>query len=152
MILSIVWMQRELFLSEVNYRETIAAIEANNDTYWLQKRIDKSSRWCVPCLLCHNWQHRFKVGQLAELGVQFEQKKRKYYLSYVIETTEFKKFTSFAINISKHVKLICVVSNPWLNTSIYQTLHFFSGFIGEVEEHLKAFANSGILCNGPFIL
>ena len=41
MILSIVWMQRELFLSEVNYRETIAAIEANNDTYCLQKRIEK---------------------------------------------------------------------------------------------------------------
>ena len=32
---------RELFLSEVNDRETIAAIEANNDTYCLQKRIEK---------------------------------------------------------------------------------------------------------------
>ena len=33
--------QRELFLSEVNNRETIAAIEANNDTYCLPKRIEK---------------------------------------------------------------------------------------------------------------
>ena len=30
-----------LFLSEVNNRETIAAIETNNDTYCLQKRIEK---------------------------------------------------------------------------------------------------------------
>ena len=29
------------FLSEVNNRETIAAIEVNNDTYCLQKRIEK---------------------------------------------------------------------------------------------------------------
>ena len=28
-------------LSEVNNRETIAAIEANNNTYFLQKRIEK---------------------------------------------------------------------------------------------------------------
>ena len=28
------------FLSEVNNRETISAIEANNDTYCLQKRIE----------------------------------------------------------------------------------------------------------------
>ena len=33
--------QRELFLSKVNNRETKAAIEANNDTYCLQKRIEK---------------------------------------------------------------------------------------------------------------
>ena len=32
--------QRELFLSEVNNRETIAATEANNETYCLQKRIE----------------------------------------------------------------------------------------------------------------
>ena len=30
--------QSELFLSEVHNRQTIAAIEANNDTYRLQKR------------------------------------------------------------------------------------------------------------------
>ena len=35
--------QRELFLSEVNNRETIAAIEVNNDTNWLQKQIEKFS-------------------------------------------------------------------------------------------------------------
>ena len=33
--------QRELFLSEVNNRVTIAAIEVNNHTYCLQKRIEK---------------------------------------------------------------------------------------------------------------
>ena len=33
--------QLELFLSEVNNRETIAAIEANNDTYCLEKWIEK---------------------------------------------------------------------------------------------------------------
>ena len=33
--------QREHFLSEVNKRETILAIEANNDTYCLQKGIEK---------------------------------------------------------------------------------------------------------------
>ena len=33
--------QLELFLSEVNNRETIAAIEANNGTYCLQKQIQK---------------------------------------------------------------------------------------------------------------
>ena len=33
--------QPELFLSEINNRETIAAIEANNDTYCFQKRIEK---------------------------------------------------------------------------------------------------------------
>ena len=33
--------QRELFLSEVNNRETIAAIKANNDTYCIQKEIEK---------------------------------------------------------------------------------------------------------------
>ena len=33
--------QGELFLSEVNNRETIAAIEVNKDTYFLQKRIEK---------------------------------------------------------------------------------------------------------------
>ena len=33
--------QRELFLLEVNNRETITAIEENNDTYCLQKRIEK---------------------------------------------------------------------------------------------------------------
>ena len=33
--------QRELFLSEVNNMETIVAIEANNDTYCLQNRIEK---------------------------------------------------------------------------------------------------------------
>ena len=33
--------QRELFLSIVNNRETIAAIEANNDAYFLQKRTEK---------------------------------------------------------------------------------------------------------------
>ena len=31
----------ELVLSEVNNRTTIAAIEANNDTYCLEKRIEK---------------------------------------------------------------------------------------------------------------
>ena len=35
------WPQWELFLSEVNNGETIAAIEANNDTYCLQKRVEK---------------------------------------------------------------------------------------------------------------
>ena len=34
-------IQREPFLSEVNNRETIVAIEMNNDTYCLQKRIEK---------------------------------------------------------------------------------------------------------------
>ena len=34
-------IQWELFLPEVNNKETIAAIEANNDTYYLQKRIEK---------------------------------------------------------------------------------------------------------------
>ena len=41
--------RRELFLSEVNNRETVATIEANNDTYYLQKRIEKFPRiagWC----------------------------------------------------------------------------------------------------------
>ena len=33
--------QREHFLSEVNNRETIAATEANNGAYCLQKRIEK---------------------------------------------------------------------------------------------------------------
>ena len=33
--------QRELFLSEVNNRETIATIEATNDAYCPQKRIEK---------------------------------------------------------------------------------------------------------------
>ena len=33
--------QRELFVSEVNKRKMIAAIEANNNTYCLQKRIEK---------------------------------------------------------------------------------------------------------------
>ena len=33
--------QLELFLSEVNNRETIVAIGVNNDTYCLQKRIEK---------------------------------------------------------------------------------------------------------------
>ena len=36
-----VGQQRELFLSEVNNRETIAAIEANNDMHCLQTRIEK---------------------------------------------------------------------------------------------------------------
>ena len=35
------WNQQEPFLPEVNNRETIAAIEANNDIYYLQKRIEK---------------------------------------------------------------------------------------------------------------
>ena len=34
-------LQRELILPEVNNRETIAAIEVNNDMYCLQKRIEK---------------------------------------------------------------------------------------------------------------
>ena len=33
--------QRELFLSEVNYREITAAIEQNNDKFYLQTRIEK---------------------------------------------------------------------------------------------------------------
>ena len=33
--------QRELFLSDVNNRETIVAIKANNGTYCLQNRIEK---------------------------------------------------------------------------------------------------------------
>ena len=33
--------QRELFLSEVNNWETIAAIEATNCVFYLQKRIEK---------------------------------------------------------------------------------------------------------------
>ena len=33
--------QRELYLSEVSNRETKAVTEANNDTYCLQKRIEK---------------------------------------------------------------------------------------------------------------
>ena len=36
-----VTIQRELFLSEVNNKETIVAIETNNDTYYLQKRMEK---------------------------------------------------------------------------------------------------------------
>ena len=37
-----IWdLQRELFLSEVNNRETIAVIEAYNDMYCLQKWIEK---------------------------------------------------------------------------------------------------------------
>ena len=38
-----VWwgLQRELFLSEVSNRETMAAIEVSNDMYCLQKRIEK---------------------------------------------------------------------------------------------------------------
>ena len=39
--------QRELFLSEVNNMETISAIDMNNDTYCLQKRIEK-----FPLLSC----------------------------------------------------------------------------------------------------
>ena len=35
------WVSENFFLSEVNNRETIAAIEENNDTYCLQKRIEK---------------------------------------------------------------------------------------------------------------
>ena len=34
-------LQQELHLSEVNNRETIAAIQVNNDTYCLQKMIRK---------------------------------------------------------------------------------------------------------------
>ena len=34
-------MQRELFLTEVNKRETVGAIVVNNGTYCLQKRIEK---------------------------------------------------------------------------------------------------------------
>ena len=34
--------RRELFLSKVNNRKTMAVIEANNDTYCLQKRIESS--------------------------------------------------------------------------------------------------------------
>ena len=34
-------LQRELFLSEVNNKTIIAAIEANNDAYCLQKRTEK---------------------------------------------------------------------------------------------------------------
>ena len=33
--------QRQHFLSEVNNREAIAVIEANNNTYCLQKRLEK---------------------------------------------------------------------------------------------------------------
>ena len=33
--------QRELFLSEVNNRETTGTIAANNDTYCLEKRTEK---------------------------------------------------------------------------------------------------------------
>ena len=39
-------IQRKLFLSEVNNRETIAATEANYDTYCLQKRIEKFPLFC----------------------------------------------------------------------------------------------------------
>ena len=35
------YVQRELFLSEVNNRETIVSIETINDTYFLQKQIEK---------------------------------------------------------------------------------------------------------------
>ena len=35
-------IQREIFLSEVNNRETKAAIEANNDIYCFQKWIENS--------------------------------------------------------------------------------------------------------------
>ena len=34
-------VQRKLFLSEVNNRETITVIEVNNDAYCLQTRIEK---------------------------------------------------------------------------------------------------------------
>ena len=34
-------VRRELFFIEVNNKETIAAIEANNDMYCLEKRIEK---------------------------------------------------------------------------------------------------------------
>ena len=34
-------MQRELFLSEVNDRETIMVTEANDDKYCLQNRMEK---------------------------------------------------------------------------------------------------------------
>ena len=37
---TIIPCQRELFLSEVNNRETIAAIEVNNDMYCLEKQIE----------------------------------------------------------------------------------------------------------------
>ena len=40
-------IQRELFYSEVNKRETIAAIEANNDKYCLQKQIEKFPLGCL---------------------------------------------------------------------------------------------------------
>ena len=39
--MSVMSSQRELFLSEINNRETIAAIEGNNDMYGLRKRIEK---------------------------------------------------------------------------------------------------------------
>ena len=40
-IMSQLEYQRELFLSKVNNRETIAAIEANKGMLFLQKRIEK---------------------------------------------------------------------------------------------------------------
>ena len=40
-------VQREPFLLEVNNRETIAAIVVNNDTYCIQKRIEKFPQVCA---------------------------------------------------------------------------------------------------------
>ena len=53
--------QRELFLSEVNNRETIAAIEANNDIYCFQKRIEKFPLSCK-CIL-----EQIKLHYLADM-------------------------------------------------------------------------------------
>ena len=41
LVCDVCYLQYYVFLSEVNNRETIVAIEANNDSYFLQKRIEK---------------------------------------------------------------------------------------------------------------
>lgn len=41
-------LQREIFLSEDNNREKIAAIEADNDMYYLQTRIEKLPLDIIP--------------------------------------------------------------------------------------------------------
>ena len=62
--------QWELFLSEVNKRETIAAIEANNDKYCLQKHIEKlavdtsftNTKCYFPLsLICSRVKHRISL-------------------------------------------------------------------------------------------
>ena len=90
--------QRELFLSKINNRETITAIEANNDTYCLQKWIEKFplkprkyANGCQAWILC------YVCTSVMQTAISFyEEIDRDYVSGWIIDWELTLACTSFS--------------------------------------------------------